>query len=115
MTPTLTPPFAGVTNPQVQQSVLAVQHALQVVPQQVHQIQQLVQTLPHQLQQLQQLVQFVPYQLQQLQQLIQLLTQHSSQFQQPQMLQPFQIPPVGTPGWQTGQPQLFGGQPGYVM
>ena len=69
--------------------------------------------VPQQLQQIQQLVQVVPHQLQQIQQLLYVLAQ-SYQHQHSQVLQPFQ-PPLAVPGWQTGQPQLFGGQPGYVM
>ena len=80
---------------QILQSLqVAVQQALYAVPQQLHQIQQLVQLLAQQ-----------SYQLQQLQQL--------------QATQPFQIPSFGLSPWlcgaQSGQPQLFGGPPGYVM
>ena len=92
----------------------AAQQALHFVPQQLQQIQHLVLALPQQLQQIQQLVQFVPYQLQQIQQLIQLLAQQPYQLQHSHVLQPFQSP-IGISGWQTGQTQLFGGQPGYVM
>jgi hypothetical protein len=70
---------------------------------------------------IQQLVQIVPVQLHQIQQLIQLVAQQQLH-QTPQMhaLQPFPIPYVGGPtGWlaaaQTGQPQAFTGQAGYVM
>ena len=104
----LTQPFApawpgtsigGAFNPYAhQQTSQAVQQALHFVPQQLQQIQQLVQVVPHQ--------------LQQIQQLLQLLAQ-SYQFQHSQP-QPFQSP-LGIPGWQTGQPQMFGGQSGYVM
>jgi hypothetical protein len=92
----------------------AAQQALQFVPQQLQQIQQLVLPLPQQLQQIQQLVQLVPYQLQQIQQLIHVLAQQPYQLPHSHLLQPFQ-PPIGISGWQTGQTQLFGGQPGYVM
>jgi hypothetical protein len=79
-------------------------------------VQQALQLVPQQLQQIQQLVQLVPYQLQQIHQLIQMLVQQSSPWQQHgQLLQPFQLPPLGTQGWQTGQQQVFGGQGGYVM
>jgi len=107
-------PVSGGFNPYGHSLQGAVPQALHFVPQQLQQIQQLVQHLPQQLQQIQQLVQFVPYQLQQIQQLIQVLAQQPYQSQHAQALQPFQ-PPMGMSGWQTGQPQLFGGQPGYVM
>jgi hypothetical protein len=76
-------------------------------------VQQALHFVPQQLQQIQQLVQVIPHQLQQIQQLLHVLAQ-SHQYQYSQVLQPFQ-PPLAVPGWQTGQPQLFGGQPGYVM
>ena len=92
--------IGGAFNPYAQQQTSqAVQEALQFVPQQLQQIQQLVQVVPHQLQQIQQLLHALA---------------QSYQLQQSQAQQPFQ-PPLGIPGWQTGQQQMFGGQPGYVM
>jgi len=67
---------------------------------------------------IQQALQLVPQQLQQIQQLVQLLAQQSHQMQHTQGPQPFQIPSIGASGWlttQAGQPQLFTGQAGYVM
>lgn len=108
------PVVTGGFNPYGHSLQGAVQHALHVVPQQLQQIQHLVLPLPQQLQQIQQLVQFVPYQLQQIQHLIQVLAQQPYQSQHSHALQPFQAP-IGIPGWQTGQTQMFGGQAGYVM
>ena len=77
--------------------------------------QQLLHSLHAAIQQVQQVV---PLQLQQIQQLLQLLALQSHTHTQG--LQPVQMPFIGGPsGWfagtQAGQPQMFSGQPGYVM
>jgi hypothetical protein len=113
-TPALPGTAGAVFNPYGPPPQAVGQQALHFVPQQLQQIQQLVQLVPQQLQQIQQLVQLVPHQLQQIQQVIQLLAQQPYQLQHSHALQPFQSP-IGISGWQTGQTQLFGGQPGYVM
>jgi hypothetical protein len=114
-TPALSGTAAGaVFSPYGQSLQPAVQQAPQLVPQQLQQIQHLVLALPQQLQQIQQLVQLLPYQLQQVQHLIQSLAQQPYQLQHSHALQPFQSP-IGISGWQTGQTQMFGGQPGYLM
>ena len=82
------------------------------------QILQLLQGVLQQLQivplQLQQLQQILPWQLQQLQQIVHLLAQQSHQIQTTGT--PFfQNPSAWLPGTQTAQPQMFGGQAGYVM
>ncbi len=67
---------------------------------------------------IQQALQLVPQQLQQIQQLVQLLAHQSHQMQHTHGLQPFQVPSIGPSAWlttQAGQPQQFTGQAGYVM
>jgi hypothetical protein len=67
---------------------------------------------------IQQALQLVPQQLQQIQQLVQLLAQQSHQMQHTHVLQPFQVPSIGPSAWlttQAGQPQQFTGPAGYVM
>lgn len=85
-------------------------------PQQLlHSLQQLLQLEYVQQQQLLQLLPQKIQQLQQIQHLIQLVAQPSYQMHQG----PFPISPFGgAPGWlgtQGVQPQIFGGQAGYVM
>jgi hypothetical protein len=89
----------------------------------VHAPQQLLQSLQHLVQleyvQQQQLLQLVPQRIQLLQQ-IQYLIQLVAQQQQTSPQAGFPISAFGGPtGWLAGtqgvQPQMFGGQPGYVM
>lgn len=89
----------------------AVQHLLQLLPQQLQQLEYLEHQQLQHLQQVQQLVQLIPHQLAQLQQLIQ------SGPRQIQPTQPFgQIPGLGSSIAPWGiQPQAFGTQPGQVM
>jgi hypothetical protein len=89
----------------------------------VHAPQQLLQSLQHLVQldyvQQQQLLQLVPQRiqlLQQIQYLIQLVAQQQHQQQTFSPQAGFPISALGGPtGWQGAQPQMFGGQAGYVM
>jgi hypothetical protein len=86
---------------------------LQALPQQLQHLTQLAYLQQQQMQHLQQFVQLIPAQLAQLQQLVQIIPQH---IQQTQPLAQF-VAGAGAPGltpWGVS-PQLFGGQPGYVM
>jgi len=89
--------LAGYPQQQILQSLQGLLQQLQIVPLQLQQLQQIL-----------------PWQLQQLQQIVHLLAQQSHQIQTTGM--PFfQNPSAWLPGTQTAQPQMFGGQAGYVM
>lgn len=116
-TPTFTPAQAGLFgNPWIGGGSVGVQ-----TPQLLQALQQLLHIQYAEQQQLQQLAYLVPQQLQLIQQLIQIVA-HQQPYQQPHL--PSFAPIFGTSsfagpsGWlgaQAGQPQVFGGQPGYVM
>jgi hypothetical protein len=105
---------ATIVNPYASQPVQHILQLLQIVPQHLQHLLQLEYLQQQQLQQLQQVLQLIPAQLAQLQQLIQFVPQQIQQLQQPfGQIVGATGAPVLTP-WGVS-PQIFGGQPSYVM
>jgi len=104
------PTYASYASQPVQQIL----QLLQIVPQHLYQLQQLEYLQQQQLQQLQQIVQLIPAQLAQLQYQGQFGPQQLQQTQQPfgQVAGAAGVPMVSPWGL---SPQVFGGQPTYVM
>jgi hypothetical protein len=107
-----TQPFTNAPGNPVQ-SLQQIVQLLQIVPQQLQQLQQLQYLQQQQLQQLQQLVQVIPAQLAQIHQLIQFVPQQILQTQLP-FTQGLGAGSLGSSPLGVS-PQMFGGQPGYLM